>query len=110
MVFANLSLQKPLFFLSLLYIAIKTTSAFRSHKKGYSERGLFGQINHYDAKGKKIGESRPGLFGGMTHHDAKGRKIGHSDPGLFGTMNHYDNKADILCLLVIKVIQFLFVN
>lgn len=32
-------------------------------KKGYSSRGLFGNINHYDEHGKKIRESRPGLFG-----------------------------------------------
>lgn len=27
-------------------------------KEGYSRPGLFGTINHYDAKGHKIGESR----------------------------------------------------
>ena len=27
-------------------------------KKGYSRRGFFGDIIHYDANGKKIGESR----------------------------------------------------
>ena len=47
-------------------------------KKGYSERGLFGQINHYDAHGKKIGVSRPGFLGGMNHYDSKGRKTGYS--------------------------------
>ena len=60
-------------------------------KKGYSQRGLFGDINHYDANGKKIGESRPGIFGGYTNYDAKGNKVGHSDPGFFGGYNHYDN-------------------
>lgn len=60
-------------------------------KKGYSQRGLFGDINHYDENGKKIGESRPGLFGGYTNYDAKGNKVGRSDPGLFGSYNHYDN-------------------
>lgn len=43
-------------------------------KKGYSSRGLFGNINHYDEHGKKIGESRPGLFGGYTNYDANGKK------------------------------------
>lgn len=38
-------------------------------KKGYSRPGLFGNINHYDATGKKIGESRPSLFGGFNHYD-----------------------------------------
>lgn len=32
-------------------------------KSGYSRRGLFGIINHYDSHGHKTGESRPGLFG-----------------------------------------------
>jgi len=62
-------------------------------KKGYSQRGLFGDINHYDANGKKIGESRPGLFGGYTNYDANGKKTGHSDPGFFGGYNHYDNNG-----------------
>ena len=62
-------------------------------KKGRSEPGLFGTINHYDEHGKKIGRSEPGLFGGYTNYDSKGRKVGHSDPGLFGGYNHYDNNG-----------------
>ena len=62
-------------------------------KKGRSEPGLFGTINHYDEHGKKIGRSEPGMFGGYTNYDAKGRKVGHSDPGFFGSYNHYDNKG-----------------
>lgn len=60
-------------------------------KKGHSEPGLFGSINHYDEHGKKIGHSDPGLFGGYNHYDSKGHKTGHSDPGLFGGYNHYDS-------------------
>lgn len=59
--------------------------------KGHSERGLFGDIHHYDEHGHKTGTSRPGFFGGYTNYDAKGNKVGHSDPGLFGGYNHYDN-------------------
>lgn len=62
-------------------------------KKGRSEPGLFGGINHYDEKGKKIGHSSPGLFGGYTNYDANGRKVGRSDPGLFGGYTHYDNSG-----------------
>jgi len=62
-------------------------------KKGRSEPGLFGTINHYDEHGKKIGRSEPGIFGGYTNYDAKGRKVGHSDPGFFGGYNHYDNNG-----------------
>ena len=62
-------------------------------KKGRSEPGLFGTINHYDEHGKKVGRSEPGLFGGYTNYDAKGNKVGHSDPGFFGSYNHYDNKG-----------------
>ena len=62
-------------------------------KKGRSEPGLFGTINHYDEHGKRIGRSEPGLFGGYTNYDANGRKTGHSDPGLFGGYNHYDNSG-----------------
>lgn len=59
--------------------------------KGHSERGLFGDIHHYDEHGHKTGTSRPGFFGGYTNYDAKGNKVGHSDPGFFGGYNHYDN-------------------
>ena len=62
-------------------------------RKGRSEPGLFGTINHYDEHGRKIGRSEPGLFGGYTNYDANGRKTGHSDPGLFGGYNHYDNNG-----------------
>lgn len=65
-----------------------------SDKKGYSQQGLFGDINHYDSSGKKIGESHPGLFGGYTNYDANGHKTGRSDPGLFGGYNHYDNNGN----------------
>ena len=40
-----------------------------SRKDGYSRRGLFENINHYDANGRKIGESRPGLLGDWNHYD-----------------------------------------
>lgn len=59
--------------------------------KGHSQRGLFGDIHHYDEHGHKTGTSRPGLFGGYTNYDANGNKVGHSDPGFFGGYNHYDN-------------------
>lgn len=42
-----------------------------SKKEGYSRRGFFGEIKHYDANGRKIGESRPGFFGGMNNYDAR---------------------------------------
>ena len=30
-------------------------------KDGYSRKGLFGDIIHYDSKGNKVGKSTPGL-------------------------------------------------
>ena len=39
------------------------------NKKGYSRRGFFGSMKHYDNKGKKQGHSEPGLFGGFNHYD-----------------------------------------
>lgn len=43
-------------------------------KEGHSSRGFFGNINHYDASGRKIGESRRNFWGGMTNYDANGHK------------------------------------
>lgn len=60
-------------------------------KKGYSRPGLFGDIHHYDANGRKTGTSKPGMFGGYTNYDANGHKTGHSNPGVFGGYTHYDN-------------------
>ena len=36
-------------------------------KDGYSRKGWFGDIIHYDSKGNKVGESRPGVFGGYNN-------------------------------------------
>lgn len=39
-------------------------------KKSFKiRRGIFGEIKHYDADGRKISESRPGIFGGWNHYD-----------------------------------------
>ena len=38
-----------------------------SRKEGYSRKGFFGTINHYDSNGRKTGESRPSFFGGMNN-------------------------------------------
>ena len=59
-------------------------------KNGYSRKGAFGQINHYDENGHKVGESWPSLFGGMNEYDENGKKVGYSTQGLFGGYNHYD--------------------
>lgn len=39
-----------------------------SQKTGYSRKGLFGTVSHYDAKGRKTGESRRGLFGDYNNY------------------------------------------
>ena len=48
----------------------QTEECVMSKKEGYSRRGFFGEIKHYDANGRKIGESRPGFFGCMNNYDA----------------------------------------
>ena len=58
--------------------------------KGYSRKGLFGTVHHYDEHGNKVGRSEPGFFGSYNHYDKHGNKTGHSDPGFFGSYNHYD--------------------
>ena len=40
-----------------------------SKKEGYSRKGFLGNINHYDANGRKVGESRQGFFCGINHYD-----------------------------------------
>ncbi len=61
-----------------------------SRKEGYSRKGLFGTISHYDSNGRKTGSSRQGIFGGINHYDENGHKKGHSTRGIFGDWNHYD--------------------
>ena len=58
--------------------------------KGYSRKGAFGTIHHYDEHGNKVGRSDPSFFGSYNHYDKHGNKTGHSDPGFFGSYNHYD--------------------
>lgn len=45
-----------------------------SKKEGYSRKGLFGEIKHYDANGRKVGESRPNILGGYRNYDTNGHK------------------------------------
>ena len=59
-------------------------------KKGYSAKGFFGQINHYDEDGNKIGESTRGFWGQANHYDTEGNKVGESTRGFMGQVNHYD--------------------
>lgn len=61
--------------------------------KGRSEIGIFGDITHYDAKGRKVGRSEPGVFGDYTNYDAKGKKVGRSEIGMFGDVTHYDSRG-----------------
>ena len=63
-------------------------------KGGHSSKGVWGNVIHYDSKGKKIGESRPNFFGGYTNYDAKGNKIGESSPNFFGGYTSYDNHGN----------------
>ena len=62
---------------------------------GYSQRGFFGEIIHFDSDGNKIGESRPNLFGGYTNYDSEDNEAGHSEHGLFGELEHYDTDGHI---------------
>lgn len=64
-------------------------------KKPYSRTNIWGDIEHFDANGKKIGESRKGLFDGeYVNYDAKGHKTGTSREQLFGVgYNHYDKNG-----------------
>ena len=39
----------------------------------------------------KDGYSRKGLFGDIIHYDSSGDKVGHSTPGWFGDFNHYED-------------------
>lgn len=64
-----------------------------SKRGGYSHKGFFGEVIHYDANGKKIGESRKNFWGGYDHFDANGKKTGTSQKAFLGGMNHYDNSG-----------------
>jgi len=61
----------------------------------YSRTNLWGDIEHFDEKGRKIGVSRKGFFeGDYVNYDAKGHRIGTSREQLFGIgYNHYDEKG-----------------
>lgn len=37
-----------------------------SKKEGYSRKGLFGEIKHYDANGRKVRKSRPNILAGIV--------------------------------------------
>ncbi len=66
-----------------------------SRKQGYDRQDIFGDVHHYDAKGRETGVSRKDFFGDYVNFDAKGRKTGTSvkDP-LTGSFTHYDEKGN----------------
>ncbi len=59
-------------------------------KKVTSRPGIFGTMNHYDEKGRKIGESHPNSWGGMNHYDSSGAKVGESHENFWGGTTHRD--------------------
>ena len=65
-------------------------------KKTYSREDLFGDIHHYDEKGRKTGVSRRGVLGGYTDYDAKGKVTGRTEEDLLGGgLTHYDKKGRV---------------
>ena len=65
-------------------------------KKTYSREDLFGDIHHYDEKGRETGVSRRGVLGGYTDYDAKGKVTGRTEEDLLGGgLTHYDKKGRV---------------
>ena len=54
-----------------------------------TEKGICGELFHYDERGHLIGESRPGFIPGTyNHYDNEGYS-GYSQEGLIAVWNHY---------------------
>ena len=85
-------------------------------KQGYDRRDIFGDVHHYDSRGRETGVSRKTLIGdyvnydskgnrvgtsrkdiigeGFTHYDAHGNKTGRTTPSAISGFNHYDSHGN----------------
>lgn len=73
---------------------LKISSPHR--KSGYSLRGFWGQINHFNKDGVKIGYTVKGFWGGRKRYDMNGNLVSYTLKNFWGGYNTYDSDGNII--------------
>lgn len=63
---------------------------FFPNRRGYSLRGFWGQIKHFNKDGVQIGYSVKSFWGGRKRYDMNGRLISYTVRNFWGGYNTYD--------------------
>lgn len=69
---------------------------FRGHKSGYSIRGFWGVIKHYNKEGVQIGYSRKTFWGRTNRYDMDGNLVSYSRNNFWGGYNTYDAEGNLI--------------
>lgn len=69
---------------------------FKGHKSGYSIKGFWGQIKHYNKDGIQIGYTVKGFWGQRKRYDMDGNLISYSVKNFFGGYNTYDANGNLI--------------
>lgn len=68
----------------------------RARRSGYSLRGFWGQINHFNKDGVKIGYTVKGFWGGRKRYDMNGNLVSYTLKNFWGGYNTYDAAGNLI--------------
>lgn len=71
-------------------------SCFRTRKSGYSIRGFWGELRHFNKDGKQIGYTVKGFWGERKRYDMNGNLISYSCRNFWGGYNTYDPQGNLI--------------
>lgn len=69
---------------------------FFPNKRGYSLRGFWGQIKHFNKDGVQIGYSVKSFWGGRKRYDMNGKLISYTVRNFWGGYNTYDADGNLI--------------
>ena len=69
---------------------------FKERKTGYSIRGFWGQIKHYDKNGVQIGYTFRGFWGQRKRYDMNGNLLYYTFRNFWGGYNTYDPQGNLI--------------
>ena len=69
---------------------------FFPNRRGYSIRGFWGEIKHFNKYGEQIGYSVKSFWGGRKRYDMSGRLISYTVRNFWGGYNTYDANGNLI--------------
>ena len=69
---------------------------FKERKTGYSIRGFWGQLKHYNKDGVQIGYTVRGFWGQRKRYDMNGNLLHYTVRNFWGGYNTYDPQGNLV--------------